>query len=190
MQINRWKYFIDEEKTETWLNGLSAVGLQCVGTSCLMHNYIFEQGRPGEYTYRITIMEHGMEHADTVRYLAFLLENGIEYVSHGYRHFILRKKTADGPFELYTDRASLIRSYKIFMNTSVLTAVILLIIGGINGYITVLHILRAHAFAGVMTIVNGFGAVFCLIIMLAMLEQCHRYAARIKRLKREGEIHE
>jgi hypothetical protein len=190
MRTSLWKYFIDEEKTENWLNELSAEGLQCIGTGCLMHKYYFEQGDPNEYTYRFTIMDHGMGHKDTRQYLAFLHDNGIEYVAHGYRHFLLRKKAADGPFELYTDRASQIKSNQTLMHSAIFTAAILFVIGALNAYIVYLHITLAHDLAGIMTFVNGSGALFCFIILAYMLEQWRRYAGRINQLKREGEIHE
>ena len=133
MQTKLWKYFIDEERTEAWLNGLASEGLNCTGTGFLMHRYTFELGEPGEYAYRIVIMDHGMGHKDTIRYLTFLHESGIEYVAHGYRHFILRKKVADGAFDLYTDRESQIKTNRTLMNLSLWTAAILLImVIGIN----------------------------------------------------------
>ena len=140
MQTNLWKYFIDEEQTEAWLNELAAEGLNCVGTGFLMHRYTFEQGEPGEYSYRITIMNHSMKHRDTIRYLAFLHENGIEYVAHGYRHFILRKKAADGAFDLYTDRESQIKANRTLMHSAIECIALLLLVGGFNMGITVWHI--------------------------------------------------
>jgi len=167
MQTKLWKYFIDEEKTEAWLNELAAEGLHCVGSSCLMHRYSFEQGEPGEYAYRIVIMEHSMRHADTIRYLAFLQENGIEYVAHGYKHFILRKKVADGAFDLYTDRASQIKANRTLMHSAIVTAALLLFIGGMNVGIVAWHI--SIASSGLLISINSAAALFCCALMLIPL---------------------
>jgi hypothetical protein len=187
MQIKLWKYFIDEEKTEAWLNGLAAEGLNCVGTDFLMHRYLFERGAPGEYAYRITIMDHGIAHKDTIRYLAFLHENNIEYVAHGYRHFILRKKIADSPFALYTDRASQIKTNRTLFNFSLLMVVLLLPIIALNIGVAIWQINTAHAG---LTVFNTLTALICLGLVALLCGQCRRYAARIRKLKAEGAIHE
>ena len=188
MRIKMWKYFIDEEATEKWLNELAAEGLNCVGTGCLMHKYYFEQDEPGEYTYRIVILDHTMGHPETVRYLNFLREGGVEYVTHGYRHFILRKKTADGPFELHTDRASLIKKNKTLKNSAIITALILLPIIMANIGIVAWHIFGRHPIPTVM--INALGSVICFVLLVVMCTQWRRYALRIRRLQDEGILHE
>ena len=190
MQIKLWKYFIDEEATEKWLNELAAEGLNCVGAGCLMHKYYFEQSEPGEYTYRIVILDHRMGHPETVRYLNFLREDGIEYVTSGYRHFILRKRNADGPFELHTDRASLIKKNKTLKNFAIVTALILIPIILLNAGITVMHVVNRHVYTTPMVILNAGGAVVCFVILVVMCMQWHRYAMRIRRLQDEGVVHE
>jgi len=188
MKTKLWKYFIDEEKTEAWLNRLAAEGLNCVGADCLMHRYSFEQGEPGEYAYRIVILEKSMRHADTVRYLAFLWENGIEYVAHGFRHFILRKKVADGAFELYTDRESQIKINRTLMYSAIATAALLLFIGGMNIAIVAWHI--SIASSGLLVVINGAAGFVCLGLMIPLCQQWRRYAMRVKKLKADSAIYE
>jgi len=192
MKTNLWKYFIDEEQTETWLNELAAEGLNCVGSSCLMHRYSFEQGEPGEYAYRIIIMDYGMGNVNTIRYLSFLQESGIEYVSHGYRHFILRKKIADGAFNLYTDRDSQIKANSTLMHFSIWTAITLFIAASFNLGITIWHItnIQHNSFAGFFTVVNGASALLCYALMVILCRQWRRYALRIKKLRDESFIYE
>ncbi|MCL2364688.1 MAG: DUF2812 domain-containing protein [Defluviitaleaceae bacterium] len=190
MKIKLWKYFIDEESTEKWLNDLAAEGLNCVGSGFLMHKYYFEQDQPGEYTYRIVILDHAMGHPETTRYLNFLREGGVEYIASGYRHFILRKKTADGPFELHTDRASLIKKNKTLMNFAIVTALILLPIIALNVGVTIMHLVNRHIYTTLMVFINAMGAAVCFVLFVIMCTQWRRYALRKRRLQEEGAIHE
>ena len=188
MQTNLWKYFIYEEKTEAWLNALASEGLHCVRTSFLMHRYSFEQGEPGEYAYRITIMDHGLGHSDTIRYLAFLREDGVEYVSHGHRHFILRKKVADGAFDLYTDRKSQIKATRKLIHLSIGTFITLLLVVGLNIGIVVWHIVNAHSVS--LIAINAAAAFMGVALTVNICQQWRRYALRIKKLKRDSAIYE
>jgi len=188
MKTNLWKYFICEEQTEAWLNDLASAGLNCVGSNFLMHRYSFEMGAPGEYAYRITIMDHGMGHSDTIRYLAFLQENGIEYIAHGYRHFILRKKVADGAFDLYTDRESQIKANRTLKNFSILTFMILIPIIGLNIGIVVWHILNLHSVW--LSVINLAAAFICVALSINLCGQWRRYALRIKSLEDDSSVFE
>ena len=74
--------------------------------------YVFEEGREGEYVYRIELLKNLPTYPLSQKYLRFLEEAGIEYVAHYARWVYLRKKTADGPFDLYTDLESKIAHYR------------------------------------------------------------------------------
>ena len=109
MRHSIMKLFMDYEKEEKWLNDMSAKGLQLVHYS--FPRYTFEEGEPGEYNYRIQLLENIPSHLESQAYIRFLEEVGVEMVGSYIRWVYFRTKTADGPFELYSDRESRIRHY-------------------------------------------------------------------------------
>ena len=117
------KLFMDYEKEEKWLNSLSAKGLQLVHYS--FPRYVFDEGEPGEYIYRIQLLENLPTHAESQAYIRFLEDLGVEMVGSYVRWAYFRKKAADGPFELYSDLESRIRHYSQI-------CLMIGVVGGIN----------------------------------------------------------
>lgn len=102
-----WQY----EKEEAWLNEMAANGWNLVDTS--LCRYTFEEGTPGEYQYRLELLEHGAKSPESAAYIRFMEETGAEHVAtwfNGWAYF--RKKVADGPFEIYSDIDSKIKHLK------------------------------------------------------------------------------
>lgn len=91
----------DYEKEEQWINKMAAQGLELTGVS--VARYAFREGTPGEYEYRLQLLENLPTHAESVQYLRFLEELGVEHVASIQRWVYLRKKAADGSFELFSD---------------------------------------------------------------------------------------
>lgn len=110
MKHKVFKLFYDFEKEERWLNEMSAKGLQLC--SYYFGQYVFEQGQPGEYTYRLELMETNPRGAEGQAYIRFMEDAGIECVDTFWRWAYFRKKTADGPFDVYTDPESKIKHYR------------------------------------------------------------------------------
>ena len=104
------KAFWDYEKEEKWLNEMSAKGMALTDYSWC--RYVFEEAQPNEYTYRIELLENMPNHAESVAYIRFLEESGVECVATYTRWIYLRKKTSEGSFEIYTDIDSRIKHYK------------------------------------------------------------------------------
>lgn len=104
------KGFWDYEKEERWLNEMSAKGMALTDYSWC--RYVFEETAPSQYTYRIDLLQNEPTHPEGVAYIRFLEESGIECVSTYKLWIYLRKKTSEGPFELYTDIDSKIKHYK------------------------------------------------------------------------------
>ena len=92
-----WKIFTvwNYDKEEVWLNEMAMQGwtLTAVGFC----NYTFVKTEPGEYTIRMEMRPHDEG------YMEFLRENDVEYVGRVLQWHYYRKKTALGPFELYSD---------------------------------------------------------------------------------------
>lgn len=92
---------MDFEKEEKWINEMSSKGFQLRKSNGI--KYSFDKGPVNEYIYRIEYIQNPKEKVD---YLAFLKEMDIEYISfvNGYAYF--RKKSTEGPFEIFTDNSS------------------------------------------------------------------------------------
>jgi hypothetical protein len=103
------KLILDYEKEERWLNEMSAKGLHFVAYAFPLH--VFEEGKPGEYTYRIELLENHPSSAEGQAYIRFIEDAGIECVDTHVTWAYFRKRTADGPFELYSDPTSKTRHY-------------------------------------------------------------------------------
>ena len=110
MKKTAWKAFIDYEKEEDWLNSMSAKGLAL--TDYFFFRYAFEDSRPGEYIYRIELLDNPPGHAESRAYLDFMAENGVEHVTSWIRWVYFRKRASGGPFDIYSDIDSRITHYK------------------------------------------------------------------------------
>ncbi len=113
-----WKVMYDFEKEERWLNEMSAKGLSLSDYSWC--RYVFEETPNTQYIYRIELLENVPKHPESMAYLRFLEENGVECAAMYMRWVYLRKNAAEGPFEIYTDQASKLKYYQrllLFFNT-------------------------------------------------------------------------
>lgn len=98
------------EKEEKWLNEMSAKGMQLVSVGFC--RYEFEQGTPGKYVYRLELLDSLPSSAESVAYIKFIEETGVEHIASYIRWVYLRKKATDGPLELYSEISSKIKHYK------------------------------------------------------------------------------
>lgn len=110
MRKRIFKLYTNYEKEEVWLNQMAASGWNCI--SYCFGRYEFEKGTPGEYTYRIQLLDYAPTHPNSAEYLALLEDAGIELFASHIRWVYLRKKTSGGSFELFSDRGSRITHYK------------------------------------------------------------------------------
>jgi len=105
-----WKYFMNYEKEEVWLNEMSAKGFAF--TDFFLCRYLFEESKPGEYIYRIELLENSPTHQKSRQYIKFMSENGVEHISSWISWVYFRKKAEHGPFDIYSDIDSRIAHYK------------------------------------------------------------------------------
>ena len=103
----KFKLYFDKEKETKWLNEISVKGYAL--TDYWWGFYSFEKCLPGEYVYQIDIVD-GFFNVDD-DYRKFMEDTGVELVCMWGFWVILRKKAADGPFQLYTDVESSIEHY-------------------------------------------------------------------------------
>ena len=99
--IHKWFWVWSFEKEEDWLNEMAMNGWVLEGIGwCTYH---FVRCEPGEYSVRLEM--HPYDEA----YLSFMKETGAEYVGRMMMWIYFRKKTSDGPFDLFSDIDSRIR---------------------------------------------------------------------------------
>lgn len=104
------KLFWDYEKEENWLNEMSVKGLALSDYS--WRRYVFLETLNNEYTYRIELLDNPPTHPESIAYIKFLEENGVECISSTANWVYLRKKSSEGVFDIYTDIESKINHYK------------------------------------------------------------------------------
>jgi hypothetical protein len=103
--------FEDEER---WLNEKSANGEQL--TDVGLCRYVFQDGEPGKYIYRLEMLDEYPNHYKSVEYIKFLEETGVEHITSILKWVYLRKKASDGPFDIYSDIDSKIKHYERIIN--------------------------------------------------------------------------
>jgi len=93
--IRKWFWVWEFDKEEQWLNTMAQTGwvLDSVGFC----KYTFVKCEPGEYTVRLEM------HDPDDEYIAFMEETGAEYIGRMVKWIFFRKKTLDGPFEIFSD---------------------------------------------------------------------------------------
>ena len=96
--IRKWYWAWEFDKEEAWLGEMAMSGwvLDSVGYA----TYHFVRCEPGEYTVRLEL------HPADESYVAFMEETGAEYLGRMVMWMFFRKKTADGPFDLFSDTDS------------------------------------------------------------------------------------
>lgn len=94
--VYRMYYVWEWEKEEQWLNTMSQEGWQLIDAS--IGRFRFESGQPGEFTYRLELLDKSLHSEESTSYLNFLKETGIEMVGKCKNWIYLRSKTAEGNF--------------------------------------------------------------------------------------------
>ena len=122
------------EEMERYLNEMSHEGWQCC--EIVRNELRFVRGEQDEYTYRVQYFYESRD-GEKDDYLRTLGETGAALVGEYGEALILRKKTADGAFELYSDLDSKIaalekrRSHARNMMLGALVLVLLLVAIGL-----------------------------------------------------------
>jgi len=180
MKRTIWKWFWvwSYDKEEKWLNDMSAIGLQlCYVGYC---RYVFDEGEPDEYTYRLEFLEKHPYNAESLRYIKFLEETGVEYIGSVFRWVYFRKKADDAGFDIYSDIESRIKHLKR----------LLLLIGSIGGMNIVIGannlsrmIFPGHGAFGSIGMINLILGLICAYGFL-------RIYLKYRKLKKEKLLHE
>lgn len=176
------KLFVNFEKEEKWLNEMASKGLNFIDYS--FSRYLFEEGRPGEYIYRLELLNQLPSHPESKAYIKFMEEAGVEYVGSYMRWVYFRKKADDGPFDLYTDYDSRIKHYKK-------VATLIGSLGAFNLIAAMLNVILGVT-AGRE---NGFSFNFYVssinwLVVIAFIPMFISYLRKIRRMKKEKRLYE
>lgn len=131
----KFKLYLDKDRETKWLNEMAARGYAMEGFFAGF--YQFAKCTPGEYIYQVDI--NGGLFRVSEDYRSFMEEMGIEITALWGFWVILRKKAADGGFQLYTDRESKIENYmkirKMFKIVTIIELILFYIevFGAANG---------------------------------------------------------
>jgi len=178
MKYTYWRYFIDYEKEEKWLNSLSAKGLALVNVSLL--RYTFEECEQAEYEYRLELLNNLPGNIESKIYIRFLEESHIEHISSTFRWIYLRKNKKYGSFNLFSDNKSRIDHIKRYIKL-LLPLIILNLFCGIK-------ILNDSLKFNISSIIY-LGSIN-IILSISLTYFAVKRILVMKRLKKENIIHE
>lgn len=179
MKKVKYRFYVDYEKEEQWVNEMSKNGWHL--EKFMVFRYTFAKGESGAYIYRNELIA-GLALKDKNDYLEFLKESGIEVVNKfgGWAYF--RKKAEEGTFEIYTDTTSKISYYNRILNLFTLLFLFNLIMGIIN-----LIISKSAPYKGVVNLSTGLlGLIVAILILIPTLKVYQRK----KSLKNQQQLFE
>lgn len=105
-----WRFYniAEYEKEEQWINEMAKEGWQL--TAIGLCRYIFRRGTPGEYIYKLDVVERTASDEVKESYFNFLTECGIRVVGEFKDWIYLQKRAADGPFDMKDDTYAKLRT--------------------------------------------------------------------------------
>lgn len=105
-----WRFYniAEYEQEEQWINEMAKEGWQL--TAIGWCRYIFRRGTPGEYIYKLDVVERTASDEVKESYFNFLTECGIRVVGEFKDWIYLQKKAADGPFDMKDDTYAKLRT--------------------------------------------------------------------------------
>jgi len=171
------------ENEENWLNEMSQSGYCLIKyTWC---KYVFESCERGEYIYRLEYLEYDFNDNRTTKYIEFLEEMGVEYVSHYMRWVYFRKKASDGPFEIYSDIDSKITHLERISKWWISLTIIEFLIGISNMFLGIMHLIQDDFVS--INLSLGIGLTLAGLFFLSI---AYPVRQALKRLQRERNISE
>lgn len=145
------------EKEEKWLSEMAQKGLALISVG--LFRYEFEDSLPGEYTVRLELLKHSVNNPESEKYIDFVEGTGAEYLGTFNKWVYFRKKTEDGPFELYSDNSSKIKQIERIIGSILFIVLLNIFLGAENIY----FMLSFDSAFNAMGFINLFLGVFGLI---------------------------
>lgn len=181
MECVKWKPFIDYEKEESWLNHMSQQGWHLKQyTWC---RYVFERGEPGKYIYRLEFLKNLPGHSESLQYIQFLEDSGIEVVSTYFRWIFMRRPAELGAFDVFSDISSKIEHYKKIR-------LLLGIVCFFNLYIGITNSLHWSSYHADLSLASRSMPLINVVLGLLILPYVYKLTMRIRNLRAEEKLHE
>jgi hypothetical protein len=171
-----WSWDFDKE--ENWLNEMSTKGLQL--TSVGFCKYVFEDGTPGEYFYRLELLDNLPCTAESQRYIRFIEDTGAEHVGSILRWVYFRKKANMGEFDLFSDIDSRIKHLNRLLVLLLVVGICIFLTGIINLSVFLNAGFESNRNIGIIDVVLGL-LLFCGFAKIFLKK---------RRLKKERILHE
>lgn len=106
--MRKFRLYFDKDTEQDWIMEMSNQGWAF--QDFFLGVYTFKPSEPGEYIYQIDLLDDGV--GAKKDFSEFMEDSGVEVVAQWYRWVYLRKRSVDGPFEMYTDIESKIKQYE------------------------------------------------------------------------------
>lgn len=176
------KLFVNFEKEEKWLNNMASKGLNLIDYS--FGRYLFEEGTPGEYIYRIELLKELPSHPESKAYISFMEEAGAECISTYIRWVYFRKKAIEGSFDLFSDYDSRIKHY--------IRVVSLVGIVGVVNFFSALYNLVLGLMLGIEQGIyfNSYISIINWLIVIIFTPLLISYIRKIRWMKKEKQLYE
>ena len=126
--MKKYRLYYDKDKEIAWLNKMCDRGYAM--KKFVMGMYFFEPCEPGQYRYQIDLLPEG--NAEITQFLDLMREIGIEVVDTWVAWVYLRRDSAQGEFELYSDTAGKIAQYSRISKFFSVFLVVELLVGIVN----------------------------------------------------------
>lgn len=176
------KAYWDHEKEEEWLNQMAVKGMALIDYSWC--RYVFVDSKNGEYIYRIELLENLPSHPESQAYIRFMEESGVECISTYMRWIYFRKKAADGSFNIYSDKDSMITHYKRINTMWTILALVETIIGTVNIFIGAINLMHGIGYGS-----TNIGIGIALVVFGVFINGLGSKARKkIRKLKKEKMI--
>lgn len=176
MKRTVWRLFWSADKEEAWLNRMASKGYAL--TDYFWARYVFEETDPGEYIYRLDLLDGSAKSPEGTDYIRFLEGSGAELVATYMRWVYFRKKAGDGSFELYTDLPSRYARLKKLRHFYSALTTLELLCGVVNLSISLLYFLSGDAVSLINVILGllmlAIGVTFLVTLVLPVQSQIRR----------------
>ena len=166
------------DKEEKWLNEQAAKGLQLCRVG--FFKYTFEEGLPGEYIYRLELLDKRPTHKESVQYIQFLEDTGARHIATYMNWVYFCKKAGAGGFDLFSDNSSRVRHLNRIIFLMWLLAGVNLF-NGINN-ICLWQVSVMHSTLPI--------SLLCFAVSLLLLYGILRLFSKRSKLKKEMRLHE
>lgn len=121
----KWFWAWQDDKEEQWLGEMSAKGYHLTEPG-LFGRYVFEQGEPMKYIYRLDFTPHNKDQRES--YLQYFKDAGWEYLGEfgNWQYFRILAGDDQTP-EIFTDAASKIEKYRRILQVLLVCSLIYLL---------------------------------------------------------------